>query len=151
VDLTEAARDNARKLIALGARVRTGVDGTKLADTFSRERFRTVIFQFPNVSSREAHYGQNPNHVMVTRFLKSARDYLSPDGEIVISTVDSPFYEGAFKMLDAAEKAGLAAPRICDFDPSRFPGYMHQNTENEDSALENHVSFATFVFSKPVP
>ena len=149
--LSETAYDNAQKLIRLGARVRTGIDGTRLTDTFPQKHFHLIIFQFPNVASREALYGQNPNHVMITRFLKSARDHLARNGEIVISTVDSPFYEGAFKMHDAAQKAGLAPPVIYDFDPARFAGYTHQNTENEGSALENHDTFATFAFSRPTP
>ena len=101
--LSETAYDNAQKLIRLGARVRTGIDGTRLSDTFPQKHFRLIVFQFPNVASREALYGQNPNHVMVTRFLKSSRDHLARNGEIVISTVDSPFYEGAFKMHEAAQ------------------------------------------------
>lgn len=145
--LGDAAYDNAQTLIRLGARVRTGIDGTKLSDAFPQRRFRLIIFQFPNVASREALYGQNPNHVMITRFLKSAKGHLTRTGEIVVSTVDSPFYEGAFKMHEAAQKAGLAAPVIYDFDPSRFPGYTYQNTENEGSALQNHDTFATFAFS----
>lgn len=149
--LGDAAYDNAQKLIRLGTRVRTGMDGTKLSDTFPQKRFRLIIFQFPNVASREALYGQNPNHVMITGFLKSAGDHLTRTGEIVISTVDSPFYEGAFKMHEAAQKAGLSAPVIYNFDPSRFAGYSHQNTENEGSALQNHDTFATFAFSRPTP
>ena len=149
--LSETAYDNAQKLIRLGARVRTGVDGTRLADTFPQKHFRLIIFQFPNVASREALYSQNPNHVMITRFLKSASDHLARNGEIVVSTVDSPFYEGAFKMQEAAQKAGLARPVIYDFDPARFAGYAHQNTDNEGSALGNHDTFATFAFSRPTP
>ena len=149
--LSETAYDNAQNLFRLGARVRTGVDGTRLADTFPKKHFRLIVFQFPNVAAREALYGQNPNHVMITRFLKSASDHLARNGEIVVSTVDSPFYEGAFKMHEAAQKAHLAPPVIYDFDPARFVGYAHQNTENEGSALENHDTFATFAFSRPAP
>jgi hypothetical protein len=149
--LGDAAYGNAQKLIRLGAHVRTGIDATKLSETFSQQRFRLIIFQFPNVASREALYGQNPNHVMVTRFLKSAKDKLTRTGEIVISTVDSPFYEGAFKLHEAAQKAGLSAPVVYDFDPSRFAGYAHQNTENEGSALQHHDTFATFAFSRSTP
>lgn len=66
---------------------------------------------------------------------------------IVISTVDSPFYEGAFKMDDAAKKAGYQPPEIFDFDPDQYSGYIHQNTDNDESALESHDKFATFVFT----
>lgn len=66
---------------------------------------------------------------------------------VVISTVDSPFYEDAFKLNEAARKAGFTEPDIYDFQPSDFAGYTHQNTADEDSAIDDHGSFATFAFS----
>lgn len=75
-DLTDTASDNARKLLKLGCSVKTGVDATRLSDTIGKRQFRTIIFQFPNVASRDPRYGQNPNHVLVARFLKSARNHL---------------------------------------------------------------------------
>ena len=73
--------------------------------------------------------------------------HLKPGGLVVISTVDSPFYEGAFKMNEAAEKAGFARPDIYTFYPKDYPAYSHQNTADEESALDEHTAFATFVFS----
>lgn len=84
-------------------------------------RFRTIIFQFQNVASREALLGQNSKHVFATRFLKSSRAHLKSGGLVVISTADSPFYEGAFKMEDTARKAGFAEPDICTFNPEDYP------------------------------
>lgn len=104
-------------------------------------------FQFPNVACRDPSYAQNPNHVLVTRFLKNALNHLKPGGLVVISTVDSPFYEGAFKMDEAAGKAGSAALAIYTFNPEEYPRYTHQNTANEESAADGHTAFATFVFS----
>lgn len=146
-DLTDSAYDNARKLLKIGCDIKTGVDATQLSDTIGKRQFRTIIFQFPNVASRDPRYGQNPNHVLVTRFLKNARNHLKPGGLVVISTVDSPFYEGAFKIDEAAGKAGFAAAAIYTFDPKDYPGYTHQNTANEESAADGHNAFATFVFS----
>lgn len=146
-DLTDTAYDNARKLLNLGCSVKTGVDATQLSDTIGKRQFRTIIFQSPNVASRDPRYGQNPNHVLMTRFLKNARNHLKPGGLVVISTVDSPFYEGAFKMDEAARKAGFAAPAIYTFDPKDYSGYTHQNTANEESAADGYTAFATFVFS----
>ena len=71
-DLTDTAYDNARRLLKLGCRVKTGVDATQLAHTIGKRQFRTIIFQFPNVASRDPSYGQNPNHVLVKRFHKNA-------------------------------------------------------------------------------
>ena len=146
-DLADTAYENARKLLNQGCSVNTGVDATQLANTIGKPQFRTFIFQFPNLASRDPSYGQNPNHVLVTRFLKNARTQLKPGGLIVISTVDSPFYEGAFKMDEAARKAGFAASAIYTFDPKDYQGYAHQNTANEESAADGHTAFATFVFS----
>ena len=127
-DLGDTAYDNAAKLLKLGAQVKTGVDATCLSNTIRQRRFRTIIFQFPNVASREAFYGQNPNQVLITRFLKSSRAHLKSGGLVVISIVDSPFYEGAFKMDDAAKRVGFAAPDIYTFNPKDYPAYSHQNT-----------------------
>jgi hypothetical protein len=146
-DLTDTAYDNARQLLKLGCSIKTCVDATRLTDAIGKSQFRTIIFQFPNVASHDPRYGQNPNHVLVTRFLKSARNHLKPGGLVVISTMDSPFYEGAFKMDEAARKARFAAPAIYTFDPEDYPGYTHQNTDNEESATDGHTAFATFVFS----
>ncbi|MDR9486209.1 MAG: DUF2431 domain-containing protein [Sediminimonas sp.] len=146
-DLTDAAYQNAGKLIGLGVQVKTGVDATRLSETIGSRRFATIIFQFPNVASRDPKYVQNPNHVLVSRFLKSSRPHLKRGGVVVISTVDSPFYEGALKMNEAARKAGFAEPDIYDYQPSDFAGYTHQNTADEDSAIDDHGSFATFAFS----
>ena len=55
--------------------------------------------------------------------------------------------EGAFKMDDAAKKAGYQPPEIFDFDPDQYSGYIHQNTDDDESALESHDKFATFVFT----
>nr|WP_227272251.1 hypothetical protein [Roseobacter sp. H9] len=66
---------------------------------------------------------------------------------VVISTVDSPLYEGAFKMDDAAKKAGFAAPEIYTFTPKDYPAYSHQNTADEEAAINEHTAFAIFVFS----
>ncbi len=81
-DLGDTAYDNAAKLLKLGAQVKTGVDATCLSKTIGQRRFRTIIFQFPNVASREALYGQNPNHVLVKRFLKSSRVHLACRGRL---------------------------------------------------------------------
>ena len=52
-DLTDSAYDNARKLLKIGCSVKTGVDATQLSDTIGKRQFRTIIFQFPNVASRD--------------------------------------------------------------------------------------------------
>ncbi len=88
-----------------------------------------------------------PNDVSVARAHTNARNHQRSGGFVVISTVDSAFYEGAFKMDEAARKAGFAAPDIYTFDPKDCLGYTHQYRANEESAADGHTAFATFVFS----
>ena len=56
-DLTDSAYENARKLLNQGCRVNTGVDATRLSDTIWKRQFRTIIFQSPNLDSRDPRYG----------------------------------------------------------------------------------------------
>ena len=145
-DLSDEAQQNTHILKCKGVSVLHNVDATKLEQTLKPQKFDTIIFQFPNVGSRDPKHGHNPNHVMIRKFLRSAREYLEPNGQIMISAVDNPHYEGLFKFDDAAKFASYETPESCPFDPSMFSGYSHVNTNDEDSALEKHNKFATWVF-----
>lgn len=144
--LSSEAERNAFDLTRLRSVVLHGVDATTLERFFGRTKFDTVVFNFPNVASRTPIYGRNPNHHMVRRFLRSARGQLSGTGEIIVNGVDSAFYRGAFDFTAAARFAGLAEPRVYEFEPEKFPGYSHTNTIAGDSALARHDSFHTWVF-----
>ena len=137
---------HAQALQRCGAYVMHGVDATKLNEALPREKFDTIIFQFPNVGSREAKYGRNPNYVLVRKFLRSAKERLKPNGEVLVTAVDSPHYEGVFQFEEAADFADFKAPESYPFDPSLFSGYAHTNTNDNDSALEEHNKFVTWVF-----
>ncbi len=145
-NLSDEARQNASLLQRYGTLVMHGVDATCLEKSFRPHEFDTIIFQFPNVGSREAKYGQNPNHIMIRKFLRSAEKLLKPDGRILITAVDSPHYQGAFRFDDAAEFAGYEITETWPFDPSLFSGYAHTNTNDDDSALGDHSRFVTYVF-----
>ena len=144
--LSDDAIRNTHKLKQCGVRVLHDIDAVKLDQSFSRKEFDTIIFQFPNVGSREAKYGRNPNYVLIRKFLRSAKNCLKPSGKVMITAVDSPHYEGAFQFEEAAKFAGFEAPEIYPFDPSLFSGYVHTNTNDDDSALEDHIKFVTWVF-----
>lgn len=137
---------NAYKLRQCGAHVLHDIDATKLEQSFAQKEFDTIIFQFPNVGSREAKYGRNPNYVLTRKFLRSAKGLLKQGGKVMITAVDSPHYEGVFQFEDAAEFADFKTPESYPFDPSLFSGYAHTNTNDEDSALEDHAKFVTWVF-----
>jgi 25S rRNA (uracil2634-N3)-methyltransferase len=145
-DLVDLARQNASLLRRGGATVIHGVDATNLEKSLWPHEFDTIVFQFPNVGSRDAKSGHNPNHVMIRKFLCSAVPYLAPSGKIMISAVNSGYYHGVFKFDEAAAFAGYEAPEIYPFDPSLFTGYSHTNTNDDESALDEHSRFATWVF-----
>jgi len=145
-DLTEEALKNANHLKQSGALVMHGIDATKLDTSLKSHQFDTIVFQFPNVGSRESKYGHTANHVLIRKFLRCAASFLNSEGRILITAVDSSHYEGVFKFDEAAEFAEYHAPQSYPFDPSLFSGYSHTNTNDDDSALGDHHKFATWVF-----
>ncbi|MBA5775679.1 DUF2431 domain-containing protein [Stappia sp. F7233] len=144
--LSPAALQNAGYLARAGAKVLYGIDATQLEQHFGVAKFHTIIFNFPNVASRSPIYGRNPNHILARRFLRSAAKQLGRGGLVVMTVVDSSFYAGAFNLPAAARFAGFDEPKIHEFKPSRFPGYMHANTLGGQSALARYREFSTWVF-----
>jgi len=145
-EISQETFDNTNALNKLGAHVLFRVDATKLEKSIATCKYDTIIFQFPNVGSREAKYNRNPNHIMIRKFLKSANNYLNPTGKVMITVVENSHYYGAFDFQDAAAFAGYEILMSCAFDPAIFSDYSHQNTKDEDSALEQHKRFATWIF-----
>lgn len=145
-DLSEEAQQNSETLRQSGASVINEIDATKLDRYFPYQKFDTIIFQFPNAGSREPEYGRNPNYILIRDFLKSAASCLAPNGKILITAVYSPHYQGAFQFEEAAEKAGYNIRGSYPFDPESFPGYSHTNTNDDDSTLEKHDEFKTWIF-----
>ncbi len=146
--LSNETKDNAVLLNCHGATVYHDVDATRLSTSLGKSKYNTIIFQFPNVGSRDPKYGQNPNHVMVRKFLESAKAHLSPDGQIFITTVDSSYYDGVFHFEDAAHFAGCTIVDSYSFDPSVFRAYSHTNTCDDESAIDDYKRFVTRVFQK---
>ena len=145
--LSEFGRHNAATLRRLGASVIPGVDATNLEQRLFYRRFDTIVFQFPNVGSREPDEGRNPNFILVRDFLRSVAKHLQQDGQVLITAVDSPYYHGAFQFDEAAAAGGFSKPDTYLFDLLKLPGYIHTNTNNTDSAIDGHDMFRTWVFS----
>lgn len=145
-ELSKEAQQNSETLNQSGVSVINGVDATKLEQHFPHGKFDTIVFQFPNAGSREPEYGRNPNYILIRDFLKSVASCLAPNGIILITAVDSLHYQGAFQFEEAAEKAGYSILGSYPFDPESFPGYSHTNTNDDDSALEKHDEFKTWIF-----
>ena len=147
-ELSSLAAKNAEALKRLGAEIRHGINAKQLARIFSNQKFESIVFQFPNCGSRDPVRGQNPNAALALTFLKNACAILRRNGKVLISTVDSPHYRGAFQFFEAAEKAGFNAPESFPFYPSNYKGYIHTNTNDDDSALSNHRKFCTWAFTR---
>ncbi len=145
-NVSDETTKNAQSILHKGGQVLYGVDATRLDKSIARQKFDTIIFQFPNVGSRESKHGHTSNHVMIRRFLRSAAPYLEEGGKVLITAVDSPHYAGAFKLDEAAVFAGYETPHCYPFDPSIFPGYSHTNTNDDESAIDDHKRFSTWVF-----
>lgn len=148
-EYTETTRINASVLRHSGATVMSGVDATKLSNWFGRGKFDLIVFQFPNVASRNPLYGRNPNHVLVRRFLKSAAEHITGDGIVAISAVNSPHYDGAFDVDGAADRNEYDIPVAYPFCFSDYPGYSHVKTIDDGlSAVGEGDEFVTYVFRK---
>jgi hypothetical protein len=138
---------NVADLRAKNVSVYGGVDGTKIDRRFPQHYFDVIIFQFPNVGSREGIRGRTSNFILIRRFLKSARICLKENGRILITAVNSPYYEGIFHFSEAAKDAGFEVSGPVPFDPADFPGYEHCNTNDDESAIEDYDRFGTWVFT----
>lgn len=121
-ELSPEAKANAAALTRRGAKVIHGVDSAKIAGIFSGQKFETIIFQFPHTGSREPINGRNPNFILVRDFLRSAGRLLTHSGVVLISTVDSPHYRGAFQFEEAAKEAGFSEPESYPFKPDVSQG-----------------------------
>lgn len=147
-DLSPEISSMANKLIGSGVNILHDVDATKLSASLGLRSFHSIVFQFPHTGSREPVNGRNPNFVLLCNFLKSAKQHLFPDGKVLVTLVDSPHYQGAFNCEEAADKTGFKKPEIHPFNPSDFPNYTHSMTNDDESALENHSKFNTWVFRR---
>ncbi|WP_171904793.1 class I SAM-dependent methyltransferase [Hoeflea olei] len=148
-EYSEATVGNAIALRRLGVTVVPGVDARNLTNWFGRGKFGSIVFQFPNVGSRNPLHGRNPNHILVRRFLESASEHLVDDGVVAITAVNSPHYDGAFDVDGAAERNQYDIPVAHPFYFSDYPGYTHVKTKDDGSgALDAGDEFVTFAFQK---
>lgn len=145
---SERAQRNSQILNNSRADVRFGVDARKIDRHFSGEKFDTVIFQFPNTGSRESKYGHNEDYVMLRRFLRAAKTVLNKNGKVLVTVVDSSYYDGRFRCEDAAHFADLEIEICAPFDPRMYPLYHHENTNDENSSIAGYNKFKTWSFRK---
>lgn len=144
--LNQEAFGNAIWLETRGVEVIHGVNATNLQKHFEGKTFNTILFQFPHTGKRKPVSGRNPNHVLVKRFLKSAKIHLVENGLVCISHVANPHYNGAFQFSIAATLSGYLEPLSVPFYRTKFPGYCHMMTNNDEGALMTHRQLATTIF-----
>lgn len=148
-EYSDITKQNAKTLRGRGAKTIAGVDATDLSRWFSQRQFALIVFQFPNVGSREPRYGRNPNHILVRRFLGSTAAHLLSSGKVAITVVNSSHYDGAFDMDGAAERNGFARPVAHPFHFSDYLGYSHVKTKDDGTcALDENDEFVTYVFQR---
>ncbi|AAY61447.1 hypothetical protein RFEPED_0223 [Rickettsia felis str. Pedreira] len=145
-DLSETAQLNTYKLRKFGINVLHNIDATKLHKNFNHNSFDTIIFQFPHSGSREEINGLNPNYILVRDFIVSASYVLKKHGLILITIVDSDFYNSIFQFEKLSQELKISTPIKYKFDPKDYPEYVHTMTNQDESAIENYSKFATWEF-----
>lgn len=139
-------RENSRKLEILGAKVLHEVDATKLSLYFGSQKFYSIIFQFPHTGKQDYIDDKNPNFELLCNFLISAKQRVHPNGSIIVSYVDSSYYNSLFNFQKLKEELNFNSIEKYKFDPSDFPKYKHRMTNSSESGIINHDKFATVVF-----
>lgn len=145
-ELSEHARSNAKLLKQAGIKVLHGLDATELHQNFYSNTLDTIIFQFPHPGSREGINGVNANYVLVRNFIMSASHILKRDGVVLITVVDSDFYNNMFRFDELAEELRISLPTKYKFDPKDYPEYEHTMTHQDESGIDDYSKFATYEF-----
>lgn len=145
-DLSDIAQLNASKLRKVGINVLHNIDATKLHKTFNYSSFDTIIFQFPHSGSRDSINGLNPNYVLIHDFIISASYVLKKQGVVLITIVDSEFYNSIFRFEKLSQGLKIPLPIKYKFDPKDYPEYIHTMTNEDESAIEEYLKFATWEF-----
>jgi hypothetical protein len=145
-ELSEYTEFNARVLKQAGIKVLHGLDATKLHKNFYSNAFDAIIFQFPHSGSREGINGINANYLLVKKFIISASYILKTDGAILITIVDSDFYNNMFRFDQLAEELGISHPVKYTFDPKDYPEYELTMTHQDESGIDDYSKFATYEF-----
>lgn len=144
--LSEYTKLNIKLLKQAGVKILHELDATELHQNFYSNAFDTIIFQFPHSGSREGINGVNANYVLVRNFIISASHILKRDGVVLITVVDSDFYNNMFRFDELAEELGISLPTKYKFDPKDYPEYEHTITHQDESGIYDYSKFATYEF-----
>lgn len=139
-------KQNISSLQKLDVKVFCKTDATEINRDFVGQNFQNIIFQFPHTGSREPIQGRNPNFILLRDFLKSAKPFLLHGGKVIVSIVDSPYYQGAFQIEEAGTEAMYKRYTIYKFNPLLFPNYIHTMANEDASAISKNDDLITIVF-----
>jgi hypothetical protein len=145
-EVSEYAKLNTKLLKQAGVRILHELDATELHQNFYSNAFDIIIFQFPHSGSREGINGVNANYVLVRNFIISVSHILKRDGVVLITVVDSDFYNNMFRFDELAEELRISQPTKYKFDPKDYPEYEHTMTHQDNSAIDDYSKFATYEF-----
>lgn len=67
-------------------------------------------------------------------------------GVVLITIVDSDFYNNMFRFDELAEELGISKPVNYKFDPKDYPEYEHTMTHQEENGIDDYSKFATYEF-----
>jgi hypothetical protein len=145
-ELSEYAKFNAKLLKRAGIKVLHGLDGTELYKNFYSNAFDAIIFQFLHSGSREGINGVSPNYVLVKKFIIFASYILKRNRVVLITIVDSDFYNNMFRCDELAEELRISQPTKYKFNPKDYSEYEHTMTHQEESGIDDYSKFATYEF-----
>lgn len=145
-ELSVYAKLNTMLLKQAGVKILHELDATELHQNFYSNAFDTIIFQFPHSGSREGINGVNANYVLVRNFIISASHILKRDGVVLITVVDSDFYNNMFRFDELAEELRISQPTKYKFDHKDYPEYEHTMTHQDESGIDDYSKFATYEF-----
>lgn len=134
-EFSDLTRGNINSLQKLGVKLFCNIDATEISRDFAGQTFDNIIFQFPHTDSREPIEGRNPNFILLRDFLKSAKPLLSYGGRVIVSIVDSSYYQSAFQIEEAGQVTNYRRHSIYNFNPLLFPNYVHTMTNEDESAI----------------
>ena len=153
IGVSQETKQNAKKLEELGSTVLYNINAEKLDTYFKKLKFDRIIFNFPNVASREGKYGKTENHYLVKNFLKSSSNILKQNGKVIISMVNTPYYKGVFD-FESLKLTNYEKPKIYKFNPENYKGYTHTMTHKDEptvgdsqNGLERMKNFISIVFT----
>ncbi len=136
-----------------GARVKHGVDATRLRETLGAElaarQYHRVIFNFPCVPDRPGADGQaeqlEDNKALIRGFLDAAAQIAAPGAQVhIVHKTREPF---SWWGIDKLAPPAVTYVRSVVFDRALYPGYIPRKV-GEDKSFPVHDA-VSYCFSVP--